>query len=421
LVEFTCKGPAQLRDATKLGSYIFRMSDPAPARIRGLDERPAHGRTHELADGARRGERLVILLYAATAVLIPLQRGVWGPQPNVFKIFRRSFWHLVEGRNLYAWYPQEQGAGAADLFKYSPTAALLFAPFAIPSYSVALLSWSLLGAGLLWYALTGVLSRERAVLAAALLYPDLLASLQACSSNAFVAASIILTYVALERGRQLHAAAAVVAGAAMKLFPLAALTFALFHPRRRRFALVALVVALALLISPLLVTSPALLAQQYQWWYALERSDAADLLFGASLMRLVRGWIGGTWPNWPVQLAGTAALLLPLVVRRGQWRKPEFRLHYMALLLVYAVLFNHQAERASFVIASAGVAIWCVTPPAGVRHPVLRALIAVLALVGLRTIPLAVVWLAMQAELYGWGPGRARSLVTLREGRDDAA
>jgi hypothetical protein len=104
-----------------------------------------------------------------------------------------------------------------------------------------------------------------------------------------------------------------------------------------------------------------------------------------------------------VQLAGTVALLLPLLVRRNQWRRAEFRLHYLTLLLVYAVLFNHQAERPSFVIASAGVAIWCVTPPAGVKYPVVRAALAVLALVGLETLPLAVVWLAMQAELYGYG------------------
>ena len=141
------------------------------------------------SSGVRRCERAMILLYVATAALIPLQRGVWGPQPNVFKIFRQSFWHLVEGRNLYAAYPLEQGAGAADLFKYSPTAVLLFAPFVPLPYAVALLAWSVLGAGLLWYALNGVLPRERAVLAAALLYPDLLASLQACSSNAFVTAS----------------------------------------------------------------------------------------------------------------------------------------------------------------------------------------------------------------------------------------
>jgi hypothetical protein len=355
------------------------------------------------SSGVRSYERLVVAIYVATALLIPLQRGVWGPQHSVFKIFRQSFWHLVEGNNLYDAYPLEQGAHASDLFKYSPTAALLFAPFSALPYAVALFAWSLLGAGLVWYALTRVLPREQAVLAAALLYPDLLASLQACSSNALVTASIILTYVALERGHQLPAAAAVVSGAAMKLFPLAALTFALFHRRRRRFALVVILVAAAALALPLLVTSPALLVQQYRWWYALELRDATDLMFGASVMRLVRGEVGGTWPNWPVQLLGTAALLLPLVVRRDQWGKAEFRLHYLALLLVYAVLFNHQAERASFVIASAGVAIWCVTPPARVQHPVLRAALAALALVGLKTIPLALVWLAMQAELYGWG------------------
>ena len=189
----------------------------------------------------------------------------------------------------------------------------------------------------------------------------------------------------------------------MKLFPFAAVTFALFHRRRLRFALVVVVVAMAALLLPLAVTSPALLIQQYRWWYSLELRDASDLMFGVSIMRLVRGWIGGTWPNWPVQLAGTVALLLPLAVRRDQWRKAEFRLHYLALLLVYAVLFNHQAERASLVIASAGVAIWCVTPPAGTQHPLLRGALAVLALVGLETIPLTLVWLAMQAEMiYGW-------------------
>jgi hypothetical protein len=360
------------------------------------------------ASGIRRFERLVIALYAGSALLIPLQRGVLGSQHNVFKIFRQSFWHLSWGLNLYAAYPQEQGTAASDLFKYSPTAALLFAPFAITPHALGLFGWSLMGAGLLGYGLTRVLPRDRAALAAVLLYPDLLASLQGCSSNAVVAACIVLAYAALERGYQVRAAAAIVTGAAMKLFPLAAITFALFHPRRRRCAMVIIATALAALLLPLAVTSPALLAQQYRWWYDLELRDATDLLFGMSVMRLVRGWVGGTWPNWPIQLVGTLALLLPLGIYRDRWRSAEFRLHYLALLLVYAVLFNHQAERASFVIASAGVAIWCVTPPPGVRYPMLRTGLAVLALVGLETLPLTLVCLAMQAEMYGWELARVR-------------
>src|SRR5438105_7168066 len=311
----------------------------------------------------RSARRAVVGLYVATSVAVVVQRGIMGPQHNVFKIFRQSFWHLVAGRNLYAAYPGEQGGAPADLFKYSPTAALFFAPFALPPYGLALLAWSLLGGLLLFRSLSRVLEPDRAVLAALLVFPDLFASLQACSSNAHVAALIILAYAALEHRHHVLAALAIVAGAAMKIFPLAALTFALLHPRRRRFALIVIAVAIVGLSLPLLVTSPARLVQQYRWWYEIERSDAVDLAFGLSAMRLLRGWLGGSWPNWPLQLGGVVALLLPLVLRRERWRDPEFHLGLLASVLAFAVLFNHQAERPSFVIASAGVAIWCVSPP----------------------------------------------------------
>ena len=354
------------------------------------------------AASMRPRHRYIVALYGLTCVAVVVQRGILGPQHNVFKIFRRSFWHLASGQNLYAPYPLEQGGGAADLFKYSPTAALFFAPFALSPYGIALFAWSLLGALLLYRGLTLVLAPERAMLAALLAFPDLLASLQACSSNAQVAALIVLAFGALERRRQLRGAVAIVSGAAIKIFPLAALTFAIFHPGRRRFALIVAGVLVAALALPLVVTSPAHLAQQYRWWGAIERSDAADIAFGLSAMQLVRHWLGGDWPSWPPQVAGTIALLLPLAVRRDRWPDTEFRIGFLSSLLAYCVLFNHQAERSSFVIASAGVAIWCVVPPNGTSARRLRALLGITALVGLKTPPLLVVWLVMQAELYGW-------------------
>jgi len=36
---------------------------------------------------------------------------------------------------------------------------------------------------------------------------------------------------------------------------------------------------------------------------------------------------------------------------------------YLASLLVFVVIFNHQAERPSFVIAATGAAIWFVESP----------------------------------------------------------
>jgi len=57
-----------------------------------------------------------------------------GRQCNNFLIFRSAFDHLLAGRDLYAAYPAEH----ADLFKYSPTFALLFAPFALLPFGIAL-------------------------------------------------------------------------------------------------------------------------------------------------------------------------------------------------------------------------------------------------------------------------------------------
>ena len=228
--------------------------------------------------------RAVVALYVATSVAVVLQRGIIGPQHNVFRIFRQSFWHLVAGRNLYTAYPSEQGGAPADLFKYSPTAALFFAPFALPPYGLALLAWSLLGALLLFRGLTLVLERERAVLAALLVFPDLFASLQACSSNAQVAALIILAYAALEHRHQLRGAVAIVAGAALKIFPLAAIAFALLHPRRRRFALILFGVGIVALLLPLVVTS---LLSRWSFW--ARRCVPARWFFARSTLALTEG------------------------------------------------------------------------------------------------------------------------------------
>jgi hypothetical protein len=124
-----------------------------------------------------------------------------------------------------------------------------------------------------------------------------------------------------------------------------------------------------------------------------------------------------------VQLAGTAGLLAPLLVRRERWAEHRFRLLYLCSVLLYVVLFNHQAERASYVIAFAGAAIWFASEPrtrwrtalfgvAMLALPVMSTLIpgaifrtrtAVLyRLVG----PMLAIWLVVQWEL--WRAGTAQ-------------
>jgi hypothetical protein len=64
-------------------------------------------------------------------------------------------------------------------------------------------------------------------------------------------------------------------------------------------------------------------------------------------------------------------------------------------LLVYVVLFNHQAERQSFIIAATGAVIWFVTSPPTLE----RATLVALALIGVPTFPYIALWLVIQTEL----------------------
>src|SRR4051794_39076770 len=177
------------------------------------------------------------------------------PRGN-FEIFRAASRHLVSGEDLYAHYPD----ALQDQFKYSPTFAFLFAPFAWLPWPLALFLWNALNAVVLFVAVERVLPPRQAMLALGVLLLEVLRAMQNAQSNALVAGLIILAFAALERGRSWRAAGAVAVGAFVKIFPLAALAFAI--PRRRaiRTGLATVVAGVGLLLLPLLVTSPGTLA-----------------------------------------------------------------------------------------------------------------------------------------------------------------
>ena len=349
---------------------------------------------------------------AAAERVVAAQR----PRGN-FEIFRAASHHLVTGDDLYAQYPD----ALQDQFKYSPTFALLFAPFAWLPWPLALFLWSALNALVLFVAVERLLPPRAALLALGAMLLEVVRAMQNAQSNALVAGLIILAFVALERGRAWRAAFAVALGTAVKIFPLAALTFAI--PRRRtvRTGLAAAAIGAVLLALPLLVTPPATLLAQYRSWHAIESLDTGQRWF--SMMELVHRWTGADWPNWTVQLAGTLTLLAPLAVRRDRWDDARFRLLYLCSLLVYVVLFNHQAERASFVIAFAGMTIWFASEPrttwntalfgvAFVTMPLMSTLIPVppllkspTAMVYRLTVPTLAIWLVMQWQLWRSGGG----------------
>jgi len=376
---------------------------------------------HQLVSRTRRviaDERSWIAVFCVTAVVATAI--CVGRVCNNFLIFRAAFDHLASGVNLYARHPAEHD----DLFKYSPTFALAFGPFSAVPYAPALLAWNLINVLLVYVGLRLVLAPEERLTAVPLVAMGTVTTLDGTQSNGLVAATILLAFAALERDRLRAGAAAIASGILIKLFPACALALAIPRRDRVKFAAWFAVIFGGLVAAPLLVTPAKTLLAQYQSWYAMGSVDALDR--GASVMRLLHVAFGYDGPNWPVQLAGTAILLLPLA--RGQWSEPRQRKLFLASLLVYSVIFNHKAEQPSFVIAIVGVAIWYALKPRTLLRDVLAgavimATVPIFLSVAIPWLPggivpallmtsagCSAVWLCIQAELLDLAPETAESL-----------
>jgi hypothetical protein len=302
-----------------------------------------------------RADYWLLGLYATAVIVVTIQRGVFR-FPNDYAIFRASFWNLVQGRDLYVLRLDQ----AHDLFKYSPTFALLYAPFALLPFVLGLLLWNFVNAMSLFFALRSLLPSEQARVAQALAFLPMLRSMQSSQSNALVAALLILAFIWFERGEQVRAAFAIAVGAAIKLFPLAGIVFALSRPRKARALASCLGAILSLILLPLVVVRPEQLLALYQSWATLQSQEASQL--GSSLMGVLQQ-AGLQWPAWTVQLAGCGIVIGVLLARRDRWSDRAFQLQYLAFVLVFCVLFNHRSERQSGVIAISGLVIWILAAP----------------------------------------------------------
>ncbi len=336
----------------------------------------------------RRWRTTLVALHLAAAVGVAIQHAAGKPANN-FRIFRAAGRHLLDGRDLYALHPADH----ADLFKYSPTVALGFVPFALVPEWVGLLAWHLLNAGVLAWAVCRVVPARAAAMALAGCLLEALGAMQNAQANGLCAGLMLLALDAAARDRPWAGALAVATGTHVKLFPAAAGVFGAVHRRRLVHVAALGITVLALALLPLVVVTPAELLAQYRAWGRLLAQDS-----GTQAM----WWVGGIVeryaarpvPHAPIQLVGT------LVVLATAWRwrlalapggAVGDRMRLAGLVLGYVILFNHRSEPPTFVIAYAGLALWWATQPrARWRDALCLAVLVLGSLGGTDLVPRAV-------------------------------
>lgn len=321
------------------------------------------------------GERwFTAIVYALVAIGVTAQRLAFGPSSyNNFFTFKYSFYNLLHGKPLYVLHPGQH----EDLFKYSPSFAMFMAPFyALPEW-LGLLSWNLLNAFVPFFALQRLnISREAKAFVLFFILFDLITSVQNSQSNGLMAGLVIGAFAAMENRRPVLAALLICFGFYIKIFAAVAAVIFLFYDRKLRFLAATFVCGILLGILPAIFGGFDQLITHYREWLHLLAVDPSHEL-NYSVMTLTQRWFHFTAPDTVYLVPGIVLLLLPLV-RTKRWNDFNFRLAFIASILVWVVIFNHKAESPTFVIAMCGAALWGISQPPSMERTILLWFVFVL-------------------------------------------
>jgi hypothetical protein len=303
-------------------------------------------------------EKRVISLIVLIALGITVQgyiasTGDFYTRYNNFVIFKRSFEHLIHNKNLYLAYPNEY----FDLFKYTPTFSILMALFYYLPDLIGLILFNVINTALFIIAIRRLkLPKESYQYCFLFLLMEFGISLIWTQTNIIIANLIILAFTLLEERKALVATLCIVLTVYIKIFGIVALVLGLFYPQKIRFLLYTIIWSILLFLLPLLVVTKTELLEQYNNWFNLLKMDHAAS-YGVSFI----GWIH-SWFKIPLSKIGTVVIAavifcIPLL-KVNYYSSYVFRLHILASLLIWMVIFNHKGESPTYIIAMEGIAIW---------------------------------------------------------------
>lgn len=315
---------------------------------------------------------------------------------NNFVIFKNSYIHLLDQKQLFHPYRPEQ----YDVFKYSPTFALFFGLFSWGSDLVGLILWNSLNLLLPLYAIQRIWNHFQKpnskivyVLTLALLLESATSALNS-QSNGLMLGLMLLTVVAIQKNQFSKAIVFIALSAFIKIFGLVLFALFLIKPgisSWRKLLFTTITVFAFLFLIPLVVVDWNYLLQQYQEWLRLLRNDSS-VFVKYSVMGWMMSWFTLTPNKTLVLILGLITQFLPILLvlfnksfrfdqfstnqfsqtqpkklaqfyagfsqfpSRGLYQYPSKFLEIWAYTwIIWVVIFNHMAESATFIIAVGGI------------------------------------------------------------------
>ena len=322
-------------------------------------------------------KNVVIALYILAILFISLRNLTlpWGDlfadggnysHYNNYIIFKQSFFHLLQHKDLYIHYPLEQ----YDLFKYPPTFALLFAPFSLLPDLLGYTLWTTLNMMLPIFAISRIsdIANLGKILFSILLLLEGFTSALNSQSNGLVLGLLLLAFVAMQRGRVTQAVIFIWLTAFIKLFGVLFFAMLWVFPNGFKKSLIRIPTVFALLF---LLPWPILgwngLLNQYHWMFNLLAHDHGYFV-KYSVMGWLQQWFGLRPDKNLILFVGLCLQVLPflfLFFKQKLWllgslqrmdhlQLTRWQFLYAGSWLLWMVIFNHMAESATYVIAVGG-------------------------------------------------------------------
>ncbi len=283
---------------------------------------------------------------------------------NNFLIFKQVFWHTIDKLSLYAEYPAEY----FDSNHYGPFFSLVIAPFAVTPTWLGLLTWLLVLTLFLYAAIHYLpVGNTKQAFIYWICAHELLTALFMSQFNVAIAAIIILSYILIEKEKDIWAVFFIIMGTFIKLYGIVGLAFFFFSKHKIKFIISCVGWSLVMFVAPMLITGPDYIIGQYiEWFHSLVEKGGLNLFSekqNVSLLGMIRKISGSSsYSDLYVIIAGLVVFALPYV-RFDQYKHPAFRLTFLASVLLFVVLFSTGSESSTYIIAFTGVAIWYIVAP----------------------------------------------------------
>jgi hypothetical protein len=297
-------------------------------------------------------------LLPAIASILEMSRGE--EHFHNFILYKHVFFHTIQQVNLY------DGVPVLDFDNhYGPLFSLVIAPFSFLGNYIGCFLWCIFMAWVLYFAINLLpISKQQQLTILLITAVEMMTATHSVEVNTLVTGAIILSFIYIEKGKDIWGVFYIAAGFLVKLLGIVGVGFFLFSKHKKNFLLYGLVWLIVLGCLPMIISSPSFVFQSYIDWY-YDLIDKNNLNINGSMQDIcVMGMIRRVFnirsmPNWIILIPAALAYLIPLF-RVKEYRHLNFRLSYLALALIGVVIFSTASESPTYVIAVSGVAIWYV-------------------------------------------------------------